>query len=212
MPQEHEPALLDAFADRPFVALVEHYMDTESKESCLKRFLQITKKLPPGSEKVAARFVDRWNTEALSKPFWQTQTAHLHAAIVEDARNLLQANAIRHDDNDLEQMFNVIVLGFAHYAHGSTKVRVFMGLPGPRFSWPSALSLLLPVFIAWYALKFAGAIGAMGYGLAGLGALMSGAGLFTGTFLIFKLRDRRRVFLCAAAALALGAVLVRAGA
>jgi len=212
MPQEHEPELLDAFADQPFVSLVEHYLDTQSKESCLHRFLQITKTLPTGSEKIAETFVDRWNGEALSKSFWQTQTSHIHAAIIEDARNLLQANAIKHDDNDLEQMFNVIVLGFAHYAHGSAKVRIFMGLPGPRFSWPSTLSLLLPMFLSWYAGRFVGALGAMGYGLAGLGALMSGAGLFTGTFLVFKLRDRRRVFLCAAAALALGAVLVRVGA
>jgi hypothetical protein len=110
-------------------------------------------------------------------------------------------------------MFNIVVLSYAYSAYDQPKMREFMGLVGARVSWPSAVALLYPIsatiYIAGWTL--AGPSMVAGYGLASLGYLLFGAGLWAGTFRILGLKKRWQVFSAALVAFLVGTVLSNVG-
>lgn len=78
------------------------------------------------------------------------------------------------------------------------------------FPWPSFLWLLYPITAVLSALRYTPrppALDLWSIGIANLGYLLIGAGLYAGTFRIFGLRNRWQVFSVAAICLLIGFVL-----
>ncbi len=75
--------------------------------------------------------------------------------------------------------------------------------------WASTLSLLYPIAATLHisALPSTTGFEILGYGIANLGYLLVMAGVCTGTFRVFALRQRWQVFIGAAVALVIGTVL-----
>lgn len=78
-----------------------------------------------------------------------------------------------------------------------------------RFPWLSALALLYPIGAIIYITTQtpANIITVMGCGLANLGYLLFGAGIFAGKFRIFGLKKRWQVFITAFLAFLIGTLL-----
>jgi len=93
-------------------------------------------------------------------------------------------------------------------------MRAFMRIGGTGFPWPSALALLYPVTATIYIATWtpAGPAMVVGYGLANLGYLLFGAGIWAGTFRILGLRKRWQVLASAVVSFVLGTVLSNVGA
>jgi len=84
----------------------------------------------------------------------------------------------------------------------------------PPSSWPSATALLYPISATIYIAGWTPAGPAMvaGYGLANLGYLLFGAGIWAGSFRILGLTKRWQVFAAALASFLIGIVLSNIGA
>ena len=82
------------------------------------------------------------------------------------------------------------------------------------FPWVSAISLLYPISAMIYVSLHSPAPTTLviGYGVANLGYLLFAAGLFSGTFKIFKLEKRWKVFLLAIVLFSIGTFLSSIGA
>jgi hypothetical protein len=93
-------------------------------------------------------------------------------------------------------------------------MREFMGVKGSIFPWVSAISLLYPIGAGVYIATQTPARPPMivGCGLANLGYLLIGAGIFKGTFRIFGLRRRWQVLVAGTIAFLIGTFLSNIGA
>lgn len=212
MSQLFRTELVESFGDKPFAELVKHYMETEKAPT--QSYLKLASALPEGSERIADKFIGRWIEDALKPQFWKRATSEVCREIVENARGLCQTHSISFDNNDLSNMLGIVVLNFASIAQEQPRIREHMGIRASGFPWQSSLALLLPV-VATYQMSTktpAGAVMLLGSGLANLGYLLFGAGLVSGTFLAFKLTDRKQVFIAAVIAFVVGTVLVNVGA
>jgi hypothetical protein len=154
-------------------------------------------------------FIDRWNLRAYDRAFWQTDAASVFDKIMEDAKNVLSEIGLHTDDEMLSNMFNIIVLSYAYSAYDQPKMREFMGIKVSIFPWVSALCLLYPIGAGVYIATQTPARPPMilGYGLANLGYLLIGAGIFRGTFKVFGLKKRWQVVVAGISAFLIGTFL-----
>jgi hypothetical protein len=130
--------------------------------------------LPEPAQGLAEGFIDRWNTRAYDKKFWQKDTAAVFDEIMDDARTVLRPFGFAKDDEAAFNLFNIVVLSYAYSAYDQTKMREFMGISRIDFPWKSAVALLYPIGAAVYVATVTPANLAMvlGYGLANLGYLL----------------------------------------
>ena len=202
------------FAGSRFCELVAHHLGRQSQDQRAQGVLGTVALLPEAARPVAVGFIDRWNTRAYDKEFWQRDTASVFDEIIDDARTVLRPLGLAADDEAAFNMFNIVVLSYAHSAYDQPNMRDFMQIAAAGFPWASTLALLYPIFATVYIARWtpAGPAMVLGYGLANLGYLLLGAGVWAGSFRILGLKNRRQVFASAVAALVLGAVLSNAAA
>jgi len=165
--------------------------------------------LPEEARGLVEGFIDRWNLRAYDRAFWQTDTASVFDEITEDAKNVFSDIGLAFDDDMLFNMFNIVVLSYAYSAYDQSKMREFMGIKLSTFPWVSAISLLYPIGAAIYIAMQTPARPPMilGYGLANLGYLLVGAGVFKGTFRILGLKKRWHVLVAGTIAFLIGTFL-----
>jgi hypothetical protein len=89
----------------------------------------------------------------------------------------------------------------------------FMGIAVSTFPWASAISLLYPIAATIYIATQASVSPPMiaGYGVANLGYLLIGGGIFKGTFKVFGLKRRWHVLVAGVIAFLIGTFLSNVG-
>ena len=202
------------FAGRPFSKVINHHLNRQSQDQRIQGINGTITMLPEEARGLVEGFIDRWNLRAYDRAFWQTDTASVFDEITEDAKNVLSEIGLHTDDEMLFNMFNIIVLSYAYSAYDQPKMREFMGIKVSIFPWVGALCLLYPIGAGVYIATQPGARPPMivGYGLANLGYLLIGAGIFRGTFRVFGLKKRWHVLVAGAIAFLIGTFLSNIGA
>jgi hypothetical protein len=206
--------LRTGFKGRPFSQLIGHHLNRQSQDQRIQGINGTIAMLPEKARGLVEGFIDRWNLRAYDRTLWQTDTASVFDEITEDARNVLSDIGLAADDDMLFNMFNIVVLSYAYSAYDQPKMREFMGIKLSTFPWISAIFLLYPIGAAVYIATQTQARLPMivGYGLANLGYLLVGAGIFKGTFRIFSLKKRWHVLVAGAIAFLIGTYLSNIGA
>jgi hypothetical protein len=78
----------------------------------------------------------------------------------------------------------------------------------PRLPWVSTISLMYPagamIYAAWLGAPF---VVVIGYGIANLGYILLGAGVFAGTYKLLHLNKRWHVLACGLIAFGIGTLL-----
>lgn len=193
----------------PFYKLVKHHLSRQNQEERIQGLQGIIEILPDNAKSLVNQFIDRWNTRAYEKDFWQMDTSSVFNEIIMDARSVFSASRIPFNDNALFNMFNIIVLNYAYNAHDQPKMRKHIGMRSTQIPWISAVSLLYPILAAFYiSIRTPASLPmVIGYGLANLGYLMFAAAIFSGTYKIFCITKRWQVFVGAIVAFGVGTIL-----
>ncbi|HNT90981.1 MAG TPA: hypothetical protein PKO01_04635 [Smithellaceae bacterium] len=201
------------FKGRPFSQLVDHHLRRQSQDQRIQGINDTIAMFPEQARGLVEGFIDRWNLRAYKQVFWRMNTASVFDEIMADAKNVLDEAGLQPDDETLFNMFNIIVLSYAHRACDQPKMREFMGLRASVFPWISAVSLLYPIAAGIYVATKTPASAAtiVGYFLANLGYLLVGAGMIKGTFKIFALKKRWHVLGAGALAFLVGTFLSNIG-
>jgi hypothetical protein len=199
------------FGDSQFRELIQHHLSRMSHTERIGGFQGTVAMLPEAARPLVEGFLNRWNPRIHDKAFWERETATVFDEIIEDARSVLRPLGLAADDEAAFNMFNTVVLNYAYSAYDQPMMRELMGISDTAFPWPSALGLLFPVSATTYIATVTPAPPAMvmGYGLANLGYLLFGAGIWAGSFRIFGLRKRWQVLTLAVASFLLGTALVK---
>lgn len=79
-------------------------------------------------------FFDRWNSKAYEQSFWEEDCADVFTEIINDASKLLIQTKIKHDDEALFNIFQIVTLNFALAASEQPKFRKFAGIKKGLFS------------------------------------------------------------------------------
>lgn len=203
------PELKAQFAGTRFYELVKHHLGLKSQRERVNGLQGTIAQLPEAARSLAEQFIDRWNTRAYDRDFWQQDTADVFDDVIADARSVLRPLGLATNDEAAFNLFNLIVLNYAYNAYDQPKMRKYMGIAGGNFPWQSAVCLLYPIGATIYitAATPAGAAEIIGYGISNLGYLLFAAGVFGGTFRILGLRNRWQVFGAAVVSFVLGTVL-----
>lgn len=201
--------LKEQFRGTRFSQLVQHHLNRQSQDQRSNGIRGTIDLLPERARTLVEGFIDRWNVRAYDEQFWKTDTALVFEEITGDARSVLSSLGLSTDDEVVFNMFNIIVLNYAYSAYDQPKMRSFMGLSASRTPWPSAVALLYPISATIYIAGWtsAGPATVAGYGLANLGYLLFGAGIWAGSFRIFGLNKRWQVFTAALVFFLVGTVL-----
>lgn len=197
------------FTGTRFCQFVQHLLRRQSQSERTQGVFGIIALLPEAARTLAEEFIDRWNTRAYDRDFWQRDTADVFDEIIDDARSVLRPLGLATDDEAAFNLFNIVVLNYAYSACDQQKMREFMGIARDSFPWTSAVALLYPVSATIYIATTTPASSAMviGYGMSALGYLLFAAGIFGGTFRILGLRNRWQVFGAAVLSFVVGTVL-----
>jgi hypothetical protein len=205
--------LREQYRGTRFAQLVQHQLNHQSQDQRINGIRGTIAMLPEQARPLVEGFIDRWNVRAYDQQFWQRNTALIFEEIIQDARAILSPLGLEVDDEAVFNMFNIVVLSYAYSAYDQPKMREFMGLVGARVPWPSAVALLYPISATIYIAGWtpAGPSMVAGYGLASLGSLLFGAGLWAGTFRILGLKKRWQVFSGSIVSFLVGIVLSNLG-
>ncbi len=201
------------FRSGRFCQLIQHHLDRQSQDERVRGIQGTVAMLPEAARLLAEGFIDRWNVRAYDKRFWQRDTTAVFDEIIDDARGVLRPLGLATDDEAAFNMFNIVVLSYAYSAYDQPKMRKFMRIGSTGFPWPSALALLYPIAATIYIATWtpANPVMVVGYGLANLGYLLLGAGIWSGSFRVLGLRKRWQVVSVAVVSFVLGTVLSNIG-
>lgn len=143
--------------------------------------------------------------------FWRTESV----AFCGDIKRQLEKQMNRHnlvaDDQILLHALQVSVMSLAHQVESNAALRRIAGIPSP-IPWVSAISLVYPLLAYLNARSATGSsLVALAVGVTNLGYLLLAAGLYAGSFKVFKLNSRLPVLLTAIAAILIGVMMVNSG-
>jgi len=205
-------SLAKGFEGKPFYQLIEHHLNRQSQRKRMQGVLGTIDLLPSNAKPLVEMYIDKWNSKAYSKDFWVKDASVVFSEINAETKLLFENSGIEYNDDDVFNMFNIIVLNFAYTAYDQPKMKKFIGISTDKFPFASAISLAYPIAATYYISRFpATALMIMGYGITNLSYIMFVAGIIKGTFLIFKLRKRLHVLLFATVCFIIGMILSNIG-
>jgi|LSQX01.1.fsa_nt_gb hypothetical protein len=197
------------FKGKRFCELISHHLSQQNQTNRIQGIQETVALLPEAARSLAEGFIDRWNTRAYDREFWQRDTAEVFEEIIENARGVLRPLGLAMDDEAAFNLFNVVILSYAYSAYDQPKMRKFMGIAHVGFPWFSTIALLYPIGAAIYIAIATPAnyVMVVGYAMANLGYLLFAAGIFNGSFRVLGLRNRWQVFGAAVISFVVGTIL-----
>lgn len=120
--------LRDQFRGTRFYQLVQHHLRQQSQRERIHGFHGTVDLLPESTRNLVEEFIDRWNTRAYNRDFWQRDTADVFDEIINDARSILRPLGLATDDETAFNFFQIVVLNYAYSAYDQPKMREFMGI------------------------------------------------------------------------------------
>lgn len=120
-------ALKNQFQGRKFGELVLHHLKSQSQNDIIAA-LQGTINLLPDSFKKCKieKLIDDLNAKAYEKTLWQTDCADEFSYIIEIAKARFSQVGLSPSEDDLFNVFNIIVLNFAYGASIQNEMRIFI--------------------------------------------------------------------------------------
>jgi hypothetical protein len=114
------------FRGRKFGELILHHYKRLDYETTCKAVEGTTKFLPELPGEFAARWIDEFVMKGQESEFWCRQSDDVLNEIIERARGKLATAGVRPTDEDLFNMFQLIVLSFAYSFHKHESNRLFV--------------------------------------------------------------------------------------
>lgn len=201
------------YRGKSYADLVRYHLVRQTQQQRLAAIQGTVALLPESVQPAVWDFVDTWDARASDANFWHGDSATVLDAITADARRLLTGMNVNADDDTLFDLFNLVTMHYACAAGENTALRQSVDVDtGSGFPVWSTLALLFP-FAAFLRIGGtpASAVVQVGYTLAQLGYILFAAAVFTGTFRVFGLTTRKRVFAAAVVAFLVGTVLSNSG-
>ena len=130
-------------AGRPFRAFVQHHINKQSSQSRRSAVAAIPGMLPAAAQGLPERFVDRWNSRAYERSFWEMDCALVLDEVIADARAEFESLGIEPDDWILFNMFQLVTLNFAYSAEKEPGFRSFAGLKASGKDWVGSAILIV---------------------------------------------------------------------
>jgi len=120
-------AVKNQFQGRKFGELVLHHLKSQSQNDIIAA-LQGTVQLLPDlfQEGEIERLIDDCNAKAYEKTFWQTDCADEFSYIIELAKDRFSQVGLLPNEDDLFNVFNIIVLNFAYGASSQIEMKKFI--------------------------------------------------------------------------------------
>lgn len=119
--------LKDQFQGRKFGELILHHLKSQSHSEIVKA-LQGTFNLLPDFflKSDMEKLMDDLNSNVFEKSFWQTDCADQFSYIIEIAKDRFSRNGLTPSEDDLFNVFNIIVLNLTYGASSQSEMKKFI--------------------------------------------------------------------------------------
>jgi hypothetical protein len=120
-------SLQNQFQGRKFGELILHHLYSQSQSDIIAA-LQGTIQLLPDlfQEREMEKMIDDFNSNIYEKSFWQTDCSYEFSHIIEVAKDRFSRVGLSPNEDDLFNVFNVIVLNFAYGASIQNEMKKFI--------------------------------------------------------------------------------------
>jgi hypothetical protein len=129
------------FSGTRFCEIVQYELRRRSQSERTQGVLWTVAALPEAARTFVEGFIDRWNTRAYDRGFWQRDTGDVFDEIIDDARIVLRPLGLAADDEAAFNFFSIVVLNYAHSAYDQPEMREFLGIA--RASEPASATRCL---------------------------------------------------------------------
>ena len=118
--------LQDQFRGRKFGELVLHHYRKTDFQTIVVSLQGTIEKLPKEAQRITESWFDEIGSQGTDERFWQRDCGDALITITNAARRKLQAEGIKSSDDDLFNMFQIIVLNFVYGAYQYPESRFFI--------------------------------------------------------------------------------------
>ena len=119
-------SLATQFEGRKFGELVLHHMKKQSFEQIATAMQSTIEGLPSSIQKEIENLIDNANSLAYKKEFWADDCGQIFKFIVSATQKELQGKGVTPTEDNLFDVFNLIVVNFAYSAYKDPKMKKFI--------------------------------------------------------------------------------------
>ncbi len=120
-------ALRNQFHGRKFGELVLHHLKSQSQNNIILGLQGTVNLLPVLFQKnEIEKLIDEFNEKAYTQSFWQNDCAETFSFIIKRSRESFLQIGLNPNEDDLFNVFNIIVLNFAYSASTQYKMKIFI--------------------------------------------------------------------------------------
>lgn len=114
------------YAGRKFGELVLHHFKRMNQETLVPALAGTIRTLPPAARPLAEDWIDEITTFGTEPSFWQSDAGQTFALICSAAKDRLADAGITASDDDIFNMFQIILLNFVYGLHKHPQSKAFI--------------------------------------------------------------------------------------